>query len=296
MSETYIVKLLKGEMIKLFVFLGLILLFDQTALSQGKLCGEQITLEEILTKFKSASRENKSTEQINNELITEILKQKVIFELNAENENSLKNAGANDLLLKTIRENFPEEIKRMVIFYEIYVTNYQSSNIEQIKIALGVAKAFVENYKKNQCLNKNIDYFKEAIPVLETWIKTQEEERHRRAEKLKQLKRLDAAYKSKNHIEFFDIGAEILRVEPNFLDLILVLAAIGFDQAKVQGNNSKFIGVTIRYAELAIKLLKSGKESEYKDYGSYRYRYKTKMNALNKMNEIIEYMTNQKLN
>jgi hypothetical protein len=273
------VKLLKGEMIKLFIFLGLILLFDQTALSQEKLCGEQITLEEILTKFKSASRENKSTEQINNELITEILKQKVIFELNAENENSLKSAGANGLLLKTIRENFPEEIKRMVIFYEIYLTNYQSSNIEQIKIALGVAKAFIENYKKNQCLNKNIDYFKEAIPVLETWIK-----------------RLDAAYKSKNYIEFFDIGAEILRVEPNFLDLILVLAAVGFDQAKVQGNNSKFIGVTIRYAELAVKLLKSGKESEYKDYGSYRYRYKTKMNALNKMNEIIEYMTNQKLN
>lgn len=276
-----------------FVCLGLVVFLSNRQV-QGQ-PEKPFNLNDIKAKLMSASGIDKPAKETNEQLVKEICNRLVNFTLTSDDEKSLKKAGASDLLIKTIRGNFPEEKRRMSIIYDIYVTSYESSNIEQTKIALGAAKVFTDNYKKNECVKEQIDYFQEAVPLLEEKLKWLEN-RARQSEKSIQLKRLDAAYKSQNYVEFFNVAAEILKVEPNFLDLILVLASIGFDQAKIQGNNSKFNDETIRYAELAVKLLKSGKESEYKDYGSYKYQYKTKTNALNKMNEIIEYMKNQKLN
>ena len=254
-----------------------------------------LNLSDIKAKLTSAFRVSEPAAEINEQLVKEICNRRVNFTLISEDEKSLKKAGASDLLIKTIRENSTEETKEMTSLYEKYEVNYQAVNIEQKKIALDAAKEFVKKYENSECLKEQVNYFKEAIPALES-VKPHPSHPSPdpKRENLKRLIKLDNAYKAKNYTEFFDIGAEILEVEPDFLDLIFVLAGIGFDQAKVQGNNGKFNDETIRYAELAVKLLESGKESEYKDYGEYEYKYKT--NALNKMNEIIEYMKNQKLN
>lgn len=295
----------------IFIWIGLFV-FQSNYKVQGQQ-EKPLNLSDITAKLTFASRSDKPIEKINEQLVKEVCNRKVDFTLTSGEESSLKKAGASDLLIRTIRENSPEETKEMILLYEKYVVTYQTPNIEQKKIALDAAKEFVRKYENSECLKEQVNYFKQAIPVIERRIKSDYEPDtipRPVIERNKRLIGLDKAYKAENYNEFFDIAAEILKVEPDFLDLLIVLASIGFDQAKIHGKNSKFNDETIRYAELALNLLNSTQvseykdsghyeykyKSEYKDFGQYEYKYKTKTDALNKMNEIIEFMKNQKLN
>jgi hypothetical protein len=163
-----IMKAFKFRIIKLSVFLGLVLFFGQTAVAQEDKCllseSNFVTLKHILSKFRFTSRKTKSVEQLNKELIDEILERKVNFQLNAENEKSLKEAGASDLLIKTISENSQPEVETEAMrLYQLYVDNYKSDDAKSLKIALNAAKEFVKKFENDECFKETVEHLKEAI-------------------------------------------------------------------------------------------------------------------------------------
>lgn len=283
--------------IKYSVFLTLLLLFGQTILSQENKCN-QIPLDTVLTKLRYNPFKPKSVEELNRELINEIREQKVSFNLDAKNEKTLRKSGANNLLIETIRQNPPpKEFKEAVLIYQKYIDNYESNNVEKLKIAIEAAKEFIAKFENDDCYLEQIKYLKDAIPALEARIyKDDFHDPINPKEKLKWelLGKIEKAYKIKNWNEVFTLGEKVLEIDPEFTPLIIVLAGIGFDQAKLNGDKSEFNDETVRYAELAVKMLETEKEPKNR-YGAFVYEYKTKAEALDKMKEILDFMKNQNL-
>lgn len=287
-------KVLKRSIIKFPVFLSLFLFFCQTGLSQENHCGNVFFFEEILSKF--TARRTVSPEPVNKELVGEIPKRKTGFELNEANEKTLRDAGANDSVIKSIRENQQQEIIEANFLYERYVENYDSNAVEKVKIALESAGSFIAKFGHNKCYTEQTEYFRDAIPVLEKFInKTDVYEPADPNAKYKYelLGRVENAYRLKNWDEVFVIGERVLDVDPEYIDLILVLASVGFQQTQTEVYKDKFNKETIRYAELAVKLMESGKYLKTQSYGALHFRYMTKIAALDRMKQILDFMKKQ---
>lgn len=138
-------------------------------LSGQKVLGQQekpLNFNDILSRFTSNSRINNSIKEINEQLITDIRKREVNFILTFEDKNSLKKAGATDLLIKTIDENLPETLREKIVLYKKYLDNYEGS-LSQMKKALKAAKEYVKRYSDDEENKKIIDYLNESIPILE---------------------------------------------------------------------------------------------------------------------------------
>ena len=94
--------------------------------------------------------------------------------------------------------------------------------------------------------------------------------------------------------EAFASGREIMAKTPDLVDVPIVLASVGFDNAVSKTPNERYLGEAVNYAKLAIQKLEAGKTSE--NYGAYSYSYKTKefpdgkSNALGWMNYTIGYI------
>jgi hypothetical protein len=180
--------------------------------------------------------------------------------------------------------------------YNTYIENYDKS-LDKQKIALAAAKQYVEKYGANAEDKEQVDYFKNAIPSLEEGINKVERETKDKAAAGALFEKFNAANKAKNIPEIFTSGKEILAKQPDFLDINLVLASAGFDQAVLATPVDTYNNDTINYARKAIQLIEAGKASETEQYGAGNYIYKndkftdTKSNALSWMNYTIGYIT-----
>lgn len=261
-------------------------------------CIQPVSLSEILKQFRFTSRKVKSVQQINDELISEIVKRKIGFEPGVNDRKTLKDAGANEMLLRAIGENSSEENKIKSDLYNRYITNFNSysQNFEQAKEALEVAREYVRRFGNNKCDEELIAYFKEAITTLETVVEPHPPRRlDPKVElKWKLLSQVTEKFKAKNWNEVFVLGRKAYEVDPEFIPLITVLASLGHDQAKLFGNKSKYNAETVFYAELAVKLMENSKK-DFPAYGGLGYPYKTKAEALEKMKEILDFMKTQNL-
>lgn len=284
-------KVLKRSIVKFSVFLSLFLLFCQTGSSQENHCGNVFFFEEILSKF--TVRRTVSPEPVNKELIGEIRRRKIGFELNEANEKTLRDAGANDSVIKSIRENQQQEIIEAKLLYGKYVENYDSNAVEKVKIALESANSFIAKFGNDKCYTEQTEYFRDAIPMLEKFINKSgvyEPADPNAKYKYELLGRVENAYRIKNWDEVFVIGERVLDVDPEYIDLILVLASVGFQQTQTEVYKDKFNRETIRYAELAVKLMESGKYLKTQSYGALHFRYRTKVAALDRMKQILDFM------
>lgn len=283
-------KVFRRETVKVFFFLGLLPLFCQTVLSQKDYCGDVFFFDEILSKF--TTRRMTSPEPINKELNVEIPKRKIGFELKETDEKTLRDAGANDSLIKLIRENQQQEVIEANLLYDKYLYNYDSTNVEKVKIAIESANNFIAKFGNDKCYTEQTEYYRNAVPVLEKFINKGGYEPIDPNTKYKYelLGRVENAYRLKNWDEVFVIGERVLDIDSEYIDLILVLASVGFEQTKTEAYKDKFNKETIRYAELAVKLMESGKYLKTQSYGALHFRYKTKVEALRKMKEILDFM------
>ena len=275
--------------LSLFVFLN-----AQQIQAQEK--QEYLNFNDILTRLTFISRISSSTQEINQQLIKDIQKRKVNFILSSENETSLKKAGASDLLIKTIRESLSKEkqdlINEQQALYKKFTDNYASKNPKQVKIAIEAGKEFVKRYKNDKDVKVIIDYLEENIPKLEERINCCW---HPPNPKYKNYEKFDTSIKEKKWDDLFEVGAEILKTEPELIDVTLVLAYVGFD-ILTKESNRKYLDQTLYYAEKSIQLLEKSKFSITGDYGVLQYSYKNKefpdgkANALGYMNYIIGYI------
>jgi hypothetical protein len=100
--------------------------------------------------------------------------------------------------------------------------------------------------------------------------------------------------KSVNVDEAFTIGKQIIAKTPDLIDVPIVLASIGFDNAAAPSPNNKYNAEAINYAKQVIQQIESGNTST--NWGAYAYSYKNdeypdgKSNTLGWMNYTIGYI------
>jgi len=133
-----------------------------------------LNLQEIRKTLVFRSRISITTEELNEQLISEIRKRKVNFILSSEEEESLKKAGGSDLLIKTIHKVLPEKTRGKILLYQKYIDNYYGT-AEQIKIALEAAKEYVKKFSDDEVDKELLKYFKDVIPMLEKLTETDKE-------------------------------------------------------------------------------------------------------------------------
>lgn len=112
------------------------------------------------------------------------------------------------------------------------------------------------------------------------------------------VEKFNSSVSNKNWDEAFASGKElIIKFDGHFtLDVSLVLASIGFDNAVTNPPNDKFNEEAIYYAKLALQSLNENKPSGTGNYGAFVYTYKNekcpngKLNATGWMNYIIGYI------
>lgn len=126
---------------------------------------EPLTLKQIIKILKSKSN-NKSIYAINKQIIEDVRKYKVSFELTAKDEKSLKNAQASGALIKAISENTPKAIEEAKLLYQKFTDNYKGT-LEQKKLAIDAGKEFVKRYRNNENYKDIIEYFIRSLSVFE---------------------------------------------------------------------------------------------------------------------------------
>ena len=150
------------------VYISLLIFFTGLQI-QGQQ-DKPISFNDIQKTLVFRSRISKTTDELNEQLISEIRKRKVNFILSSEQEKSLKKAGGSDLLIKTIHEVLPEKLKVKFLLYQKYLDNYDREAFEKKKIALEAAKEYVKKYSDDKEDKEIIDYFREVITILEKLI------------------------------------------------------------------------------------------------------------------------------
>lgn len=169
--------------------------------------------------------------------------------------------------------------------YAKYTDNYKGpiteSTLAQRKVAADAAKEYVAKYAACEDFSAQVDYLKKAGPSLQKKIDAFEKE----MVVTKRYNRFDEAMKAKNTAEIFASGAEILKYEPDFLDVTIVLASVGLDEAAKETDT--YNNKTLEYANAAVDMLNKNEKSESGKFGAYQYEYDTKENALGWMNYAI---------
>jgi hypothetical protein len=167
--------------------------------------------------------------------------------------------------------------------YKRYTDNFKGTD-DQKRIAIEAGKQYIEKYGASEDDKQVVDYLKKKVPSLEEEIGT---------------KAMYASFntavkdpKTVNSDAAFSSGKQIIAKNPDLIDVPIVLASIGFDNAVAKNN--KYNADAINYAKMAIQKIEAGKTSE--QYGAYSYVYKTKefpdgkSNALGWMNYTIGYI------
>lgn len=169
--------------------------------------------------------------------------------------------------------------------YNDVLTNYKSNDPAVIRKAADSAKQFLEKFGSCEVAKAQVDWMK---PKVEGWTKRANDiDFGIKRDAL--YKRFDSGFKASNWDEVYASGKDILAAEPDKLDVILVLASVGFDQAGKKNN--KFNDDAVNYAKIALKKLDAGAKSDTGKYGLFSYAYNTKENAEGWMNMIIGYIT-----
>ncbi|MEJ7700772.1 MAG: hypothetical protein WKF71_14155 [Pyrinomonadaceae bacterium] len=161
MNIYYYKKIISAIFIGFFVFL----IGHQQIQAQQE---NSLSFNDILSKLTSASRINKNAKESNEQLITDVRKRGINFDLTLKNKNSLRKVGGSDFLIKVIGENSPKYIKEKAILYRKFTDNYDGT-IAQKQIALEAAKEFIFRYNNDQATDTKdvIKYFRHVIPVFQ---------------------------------------------------------------------------------------------------------------------------------
>lgn len=124
---------------------------------------------EILSELTFTSSISKSKEQLNDELIESVKTRGVEFVLLEEDEQALRNAGANDSLIKAIFEGLPDAAKRNLRqnLYANYMESVEKLSTEILREKIKSAKKFIRLFDGNAEDKEVVDYFNKNLPLLE---------------------------------------------------------------------------------------------------------------------------------
>ncbi len=171
--------------------------------------------------------------------------------------------------------------------YQKYLDNYKGvidkTTVEQRRLAVAAAKEYVDKYAACETFKDTYDYLKKKGPELSAKIDAALLE----IDKQERYTRFDKAMKAGNASEIFASGDDILKFEPNFLDVYITLAGVGLDETWVKQNNT-YNAKTSEYAKTALKKIEAGEKSA--KFGLYQYEYDSKENTSGWMTFAIGYI------
>jgi hypothetical protein len=187
--------------------------------------------------------------------------------------------------------------------YDTHLANYAANDVDKLQIALDAAKTYVEKFGESADDKEQVAYYKSETARLEKAIADLKAKvvKEREAKDMQALfTRFDTALKGTggkaNPSETYAAGKEIVAKQPDFIDVILVLGSVGFDQAVANPPVDTYNEDAITYAKMAIQKIEENKPSKTGNYGVLQYAYKNKenpdgkSNALNWMNYNIGYI------
>ncbi len=191
--------------------------------------------------------------------------------------------------------------------YKKFTDNYASKENSQRQTAIDAANEYVQKYGSCAEDKDIITYLNKSVPTLQAAIKAKAAQDVKDQENAL-FNRFDAAIKSEKTAEIYSVGKEILAKKPDFVDVTIVLATAGFNEASAKPPVDTYNGEAVNYAKNAIQQIESGAKSATGDYGVLGYSYKLKdnkafsttegarTNALGWMNYIIGYIDFYRLN
>jgi len=150
---------------------------------------------------------------------------------------------------------------------------------------IDAGKQYLEKY--GACAGESVkefsDYLKPNIPKWEAKLAGEKEA----SVKKELVTKFNAALTAKNWDEVYSAGSELVAKWPDeFRAAELIMGSIGLDESI--NKNNKWNDQTLKYAQMSIADLESGKT--FTSYGANQFAYKNKEDALGWMNYTIGYI------
>jgi hypothetical protein len=179
------------------------------------------------------------------------------------------------------------------IYNQKFLANRTAKEAAKLEISVNGGKEYLEKCGALTGQEEVKAYVEKQLPnVTKRWEAAKWDEQV--------IQPFNSSFAAKNWDVTFDKGKQIIAKEPDFLDVMLVLASVGFDRAAEK--NDKFNADAINMAKMALQKMIEGKPSITGDYGAafpggvgFVYKTKTctdgKTNATGWMNYTIGYIT-----
>lgn len=172
--------------------------------------------------------------------------------------------------------------------YNAFVACYKETDTAKRDTCYAGAKQYLDKYEKSA--DGTVDQYGAFVrKKYDAYVKAKSDEAT--------FGKFDIAIKDPKNVNAdnaFSSGKEIIAGNPDLIDVPIVLASIGFDNAALATPNDKYNADAINYAKMSIDKINAGKTS--KQYGAYQWTYQTakypdgKSNTLGWMNYTIGYI------
>lgn len=166
--------------------------------------------------------------------------------------------------------------------YQKFLDNRKGPGVDKFKIAIAAGEEYLQKYGADEANKEIVAYINKLLPQLKKAVGG-----------LEDSNRFNTSVPAKNWDDAFASGKELLAQSPDNIDVMLVLASIGFDNATATPPVDKYNADAVNYAKAAIQKINENKPSGTGNYGAFDYVYKNnkyadgKNNALGWMNYTI---------
>jgi tetratricopeptide (TPR) repeat protein len=178
-------------------------------------------------------------------------------------------------------------------------TNYNTQDINLRKEVNNAGDGYLKTYANDACeaVKAFATYLNGYLPGSKDWVTKTERKRNLDA----LFAKWAPATRANNWDESYNLGKQILAIDPDALNVILVMGSIGLDETLKTPRITKYNDDTLKYAKIAIEKLNAGKTSN--DFGFHTFTYAvrdaekkaiipaSKENALGWMNYTIGAVT-----
>ncbi len=177
--------------------------------------------------------------------------------------------------------------------YQKFLAKRKSTDIPGKEEAVAAGNEYLEKCKTTDGQEEIVPWVTKQLATVKGLLKFDTEERD-------YYKPFRDAIESKNSAKIMESGKKILTIQPDYVDLLITLASVGYDEAR--NNVDTYNTDTVNFAKSALQKISEGKTSQVIDkypngvWGMYNYVYATakctdgKTNASGWMNYIIGYI------
>ena len=182
------------------------------------------------------------------------------------------------------------DVDAMNALYQSILETRKATDVPTFEKTVNTSKEFLEKYGVCDVAKQNVDWVKKQLP---NWEKQLGDMKGQFA-RAEVIGRFETALKAKNWDGVYIAGDEFIAKYPNDearLNFIIPMAWIGFQE--VGANNTKYDANAIKYAKMALDLLKAGtlKPKTSGGYGAFQFECTGREECISFLTYSIGYIT-----